>query len=155
MKYLLDVNALIAVGNDKHEHRQRVDFWMGSIRRRARESTWFATCAITELGFVRIATTKTCARFAGDIETARMLLRRTKLEWPFVFLGDELGAEALPAWVTKSKQTTDGHLLELARSHQAQLATLDTGIPGALLIPELPNSGWRVEEPAAHYGAAA
>jgi predicted nucleic acid-binding protein len=30
---------------------------------------------------------------------------------------------------------TDGHLLELARHHGAKLATLDTGIPGALLIP--------------------
>jgi hypothetical protein len=52
-------------------------------------------------------------------------------------------------------QTTDGHLLELARTHQAQLATLDTGIPGALLIPDLSNSGWRVEDPSVRYGTAA
>jgi hypothetical protein len=57
--------------------------------------------------------------------------------------------------VTKSTQTTDGHLLELARTHQAQLATLDTGIPGALLIPDLSNSGWRVEDPSVRYGTAA
>jgi hypothetical protein len=28
-----------------------------------------------------------------------------------------------------------GHLAELARAHEAQLATMDTGIPAALLLP--------------------
>ena len=155
MKYLLDVNALIAFGNDKHKHRERVDCWIASLRRRGLEPTWFATCAITELGFVRVATTTTEAGFALDVAAARRVLGRMKRKLPFVFFADELGAEDLPAWVTKSKHTTDGHLLELARTHGAQLATLDGGIPGALLIPEFSNPGLRVEEPRVHYGTAA
>jgi len=125
--------------------------WIVDVQKDARKSVCFATCAITELGFVRI----TSAGTDHDVEAAKRLLRLAKTGRPFIFLGDELGAEQLPAWVTKSKQTTDGDLLELARTHQAQLATLDTGIPGALLIPEPSDLGWRVEEPTAHYGKAA
>jgi uncharacterized protein len=155
LTYLLDVCVLIALGDHGHAQHLQVYQWVADVRRGTKEVVSFATCAVTELGFVRIATTNTNAGFADDVEAAKAVLRRIKRHLPFVFLGDELGAEQLPAWVTKSTQTTDGHLLELARTHQAQLATLDTGIPGALLIPDLSNSGWRVEEPSVRYGTAA
>jgi hypothetical protein len=35
---------------------------------------------------------------------------------------------------------TDAHLLALALSHDAKLVSLDSRIPGAFLIPELPTS---------------
>ena len=54
---------------------------------------------------------------------------------PLTFLADANDIFALPAWVRTPLQTTDGHLLQLARSNNAVLATLDKGIPGALLIP--------------------
>ncbi|MEY2879469.1 MAG: hypothetical protein RLZZ15_1849, partial [Verrucomicrobiota bacterium] len=50
-------------------------------------------------------------------------------------LPDDVPGDRLPAWVQTPAQTTDGHLLALAARHGAKLATLDTGIPGALLIP--------------------
>ena len=34
------------------------------------------------------------------------------------------------------KELTDGHLRQLAAHHGARLATFDTGIPSAFLIPE-------------------
>jgi hypothetical protein len=40
----------------------------------------------------------------------------------------------LPPWVKTSKDTTDGHLAELAKAHGAMLATLDESIPGSYLI---------------------
>jgi predicted nucleic acid-binding protein len=52
-------------------------------------------------------------------------------------------------------QTTDGHLLQLASLYGATFATLDSGIPGALLIPELPHDAHHVSEPQVTYGAAA
>jgi hypothetical protein len=73
-----------------------------------------------------------------------------------VFLGDNRTAEHLPDWVTKSDQTTDGHLLDLAASYGARLVTLDRGIPGADLVSELsagtliirdPGSGQRLIDP--------
>ncbi len=58
----------------------------------------------------------------------------------FVFLSDDRGADRLPSWVKTAKQTTDGHLADLARSHGSVLATLDRKIPGAFVIPELPET---------------
>ncbi len=55
MTYLLDVNALVAFGYANHIHHLRVINWLGDLRGNQR-TLRLATCAITELGFVRIAT---------------------------------------------------------------------------------------------------
>jgi hypothetical protein len=60
---------------------------------------------------------------------------KTSSRLRFTFIPDDLGAEVMPAYVQTARQTTDGHLLMLAAKHSARLATLDTAIPGALLIP--------------------
>lgn len=133
MTYLLDVNALLAMRYTKHVHHLWVTSW---IRRRQDaygvENVVFATCAITELGFVRIAGGS--SGLADGVASARCDLKQIKAREKFIFLQDHLGAEYLPAWVTKAAQTTDGHLLLLARAHYAELATLDRGIAGAELI---------------------
>ena len=49
MIYLLDVNALVALGFVNHEFHARVVSWI-----RAQNSPALATCSITELGFVRV-----------------------------------------------------------------------------------------------------
>jgi hypothetical protein len=92
-----------------------------------------ATCAITELGFVRIGPQ---ARLSPDIASSRELLKRLKQgkRPAFVLLSDELGADRLPAWVKAPTQTTDGHLVALAGAHAARLATFDEGIPGSVLV---------------------
>jgi hypothetical protein len=66
----------------------------------------------------------------------------------FVFLGDSRTAEHLPDWVANSDQTTDGHLLELAASYGARLVTLDRGIPGADLVPELSGGTLVIRDPS-------
>ena len=50
---------------------------------------------------------------------------------------DACGASDLPVWVKGARQVTDGHLVGLANSIGATLATLDGGIVGAFLIPDL------------------
>ena len=54
---------------------------------------------------------------------------------PLNFIQDGNDIALLPTWVIHSRQTTDGHLLQLANTNGAILATLDEGIPGAFLIP--------------------
>jgi toxin-antitoxin system PIN domain toxin len=129
MSYLLDVNALLALGLQQHEFHQRVAEWLK--RERFPE---IATCALTELGFVRIATQ--IGAYAFEIDEAKAFLARLKQggRLKHRFLTDGHDASYLPGWVQRSKQVTDGHLLALAQAHHAQLATLDTGIPGAVLI---------------------
>lgn len=119
-----------------------------------RDDLLLATCSITELGFVRVATGP--ARLATQVEAACEELIRLKRDRRCLFLGDPISAEHLPPWVLKSDQTTDGHLLQLASAYGSTLATLDKGIPGALLIPQLPEGDTsRVSEPRLTYGAAA
>jgi predicted nucleic acid-binding protein len=150
MIHLLDVNALIALGCVNHAHHLRVKWWLHELQANDKKVRP-ATCAITELGFVRVTSGR--AALIDSVSIAQLELRSLKHRKGFIFLGDELAADALPKWVTKPNQTTDGHLLELAATHGAQLATLDTCIPGALLIPE--RTHWMLREPLPIYGAVA
>jgi len=52
MKYLLDVNALVALGFLQHEFHERVAAWVRTSI--AKGTVEMATCSITELGFVRV-----------------------------------------------------------------------------------------------------
>jgi hypothetical protein len=61
-------------------------------------------------------------------------LKKSKIV-TFTFLADGHDISHLPAWVKTPKQTTDGHLLQLASANAAVLATLDEKIPGAYSIP--------------------
>lgn len=133
MTYLLDVNALLALGLREHEHHERVADWVKHVT--ANEGTKLASCAITELGFLRILTGATSYNFTITQGKALLLQLRAIKELPFIFLTDHLGIANLPSWVKWPKQITDGHLVELARSHGATLATLDERIPRAMLIP--------------------
>jgi hypothetical protein len=90
MRYLPDVNALVALGFFEHAFHSRVASWVGRLKSHAGGE--LLTCSITETG-------------------------------------------RLPAWAKTARQTTEGHLAELALAHDAALATLAERIPGAFLIP--------------------
>jgi predicted nucleic acid-binding protein len=131
MTYLLDVNVLVALGFQQHEFHDRVAHWVKKI-----SPLQFATCAITELGFVRVLVQ--APNYGLTVSQARVLLSRMKasklLHWEFI--SDNRDVSHLPAWVKSGTQITDGHLAELAKANDAVLATLDRKIPGVLLIPE-------------------
>lgn len=131
MKYLLDVNALVALGFAQHEFHVRVAAWL-----RAEQFPGLVTCSITELGFVRVLAQ--AAAYGFTVEQARHLLLRLKAAGSprFTFLADDHDVSHLPAWAKSPKQTTDGHLIALASANEAILTTLDAKIPGAYLIPK-------------------
>jgi len=133
MRYLLDVNSLIALGFIEHTSHNRVVSWVQSLT--SKERSGLATCAITELGFVRILAQVTGYGF--NLTQARALLLRLKTgrHLKLGFIADDHDVSRLPSWVKTAKQTTDGHLVELARARGAILATLDERVPGAFLIP--------------------
>jgi predicted nucleic acid-binding protein len=133
MKYLLDVNALIALGIIHHEFHDRVGLWL-----RAQQWPPVATCPITELGFVRVLAH--VPAYKCTVSEARTLLLRLKQAKtpPMTFIQDNLDISHLPAWAKTPNQTTDGHLVELAAANDAVFATLDERIPGAYLIPHSP-----------------
>ncbi len=133
MNYLLDVNALIAFGVLQHEFHQRVAGWMHTLGSNAVPQV--ATCAITELGFVRVLAQ--APQYGLTVSQARSLLLHLKAAstLKFTFIQDALDISHLPGWVKMPKQITDGHLVQLAKANGALLATLDSRVPGVFLIP--------------------
>ena len=132
MSWLLDVNTLIALAHQGHADHSRVIRWFASL---IGSETTLGTCAITEVGFVRVSIQAGFENNAPDaVETLRGLKESSRV--PFDLIPDSLGADRLPPYVLAARQVTDGHLLELAREFSMQLASLDKGVPGAYLIPQ-------------------
>ena len=133
MRYLLDASALVAFGFHEHEFHPRMASWVRDLA--TRRETEFLTCSITELGFVRVLSQTT--QYGAAVADARGLLLQLKAneQIKFIFIPDHHDAAQLPLWVKTPKQITDGHLARLASAHNGVLATLDTKIRRAFLIP--------------------
>jgi predicted nucleic acid-binding protein len=131
MIYLLDVNALVALGFINHEFHGRLAAWVQS-----HNSPNLASCSITELGFVRVLAQAPAYGFT--VTQARTLLLRLKeaRTSALKFIPDEHDVSHLPGWVRVPRQIADGHLSKLATANAAVLATLDENIPGSYLIPK-------------------
>jgi predicted nucleic acid-binding protein len=84
MIYLLDVNALVALGFINHEFHDRLAAWVQS-----QNSPNLASCSITELGFVRVLAQAPAYGFT--VTQARTLLLRLKeaRTSPLAFIADE------------------------------------------------------------------
>ena len=134
MRYLLDVNTLLALVVLEHEFHARVASWLERLG--ASDVPQLATCSITELGYVRVL--GQAQQYGSSVAQARELLVKVKdtnrVRWTFI--PDDHDISHLPRWVRTPKQTTDGHLAELARANEAVLATLDRRIPRAFVIPQ-------------------
>jgi predicted nucleic acid-binding protein len=130
MRYLMDVNALIALAHTGHVFHSKARNWYLSVAGAARG---FHTCSITEIGFVRVSV---ITGLQPDIPTAKQALDALKSSSRirFELIPDDVGAAQLPAFVKRTQDITDGHLLELAQKNSMQLVTLDRGIPNALCI---------------------
>lgn len=130
MTYLLDVNALVALGFNHHEFHDRLASWI-----QRQHFPPLATCSITELGFVRVLCQ--APAYGVTLAQARSLLLRLKKTsvLALTFISDNHDISHLPSWVNGPKQITDGHLVQLASANSAVLATLDESIPGAYVIP--------------------
>ncbi len=133
MKYLLDVNVLVAWGWSDHVEHERTVTWIAAARKR--KATILLTSAIPELGFVRISVQRTAGRVTVKEASETLAGMLASLGARHVFLADDRPACGFPDWCHQASRTTDAHFLQLAGAYGAKLATLDTGIPGAFLIP--------------------
>jgi predicted nucleic acid-binding protein len=133
MRFLLDVNALVALGFLQHEFHQRVANWVRTLR--VRQALELLTCSITELGFVRVLAQASQYGFTVSHARAQLLGLKTGNIVKFAFIPDDHDISQLPSWAKSAKQTTNGHLAALAKSNGAVLATLDQKIPRAFFIP--------------------
>ena len=125
---LLDVNALIALLWESHEHNARMWEWLDAEGK-------VAICAITEIGFLRISTQPV---YGATVEHARKILRDWKTAKQPEFIACDIDALKTIAPPSGSK-TTDFYLAGLAAAHGMKLATLENnmGHAAAFCIPEL------------------
>ncbi len=118
MSWLLDVNFILASRWTTHASHSTAKTWIDSI-------TAFHTCAISELGFVRISLS---AAYGSSWEETQESLKRLHARPGHRFLADDVDGTASPE--TSSRDTTDAHLITLARRHGLKLATLDGDLLG-------------------------
>ena len=84
MKFLLDVSALISLGVIEHEFHDRTARWVKDLANRG--APQLATCAITELGFMRVLAQ--APQYGFGISQARDLLLRCKSTGNLLFLAE-------------------------------------------------------------------
>ena len=118
MSWLLDVNLILASRWTTHPDHSAAKAWINALDK-------FYTTAITELGFVRISLS---AAYLATWDEAQETLKKLHARPGHQFLADDVDGRAAPE--TGSKDTTDAHLVTLAKRHGLKLATLDDGLIG-------------------------
>ncbi|MCX7015491.1 MAG: VapC toxin family PIN domain ribonuclease [Candidatus Sumerlaeota bacterium] len=127
---LLDINVLIALAWPSHVHHAQAHDWFA---RHAREG--WATCPLTQLGFVRISSNPRIIPEAVSPRQALEALRRMVGHEHHVFWPDAipLDDESFPAALLMGhRQLTDAYLLALAIRKRGRLATVDESIRALL-----------------------
>jgi toxin-antitoxin system PIN domain toxin len=124
---LLDINILTALLWPTHEHHDVAHRWFAGRGRAA-----WATCSLTQLGFVRIASNPAFSRDALSPMEALALLAQNVAHPTHEFWADTLQVPAavtrLEARLQGYRQLTDAYLLALAHRRKSVLATFDRGL---------------------------
>lgn len=118
MSWLLDVNVILASRWTTHAEHLPIKAWVDSVAE-------FYTCSITELGFVRISLS---IGYQATWNQAQEALKSLHARRGYRFLVDNVDGISSPQ--TPSNDTTDAHLVTLAKRHELKLATLDTTLLG-------------------------
>ena len=121
---LLDVNALVALAWDSHVHHEAVRAWFT-----AKRADGWATCPVTESGFVRVSSNPKVLQSFIAVEAARGVLSALRDVGGHRFLVNDVSLTDpdVPP-VAGHRQVTDAQLLTLARRHGTRLVTFDAGI---------------------------
>ncbi len=124
---LLDVNVLVALFDPDHVHHDLAHDWFAEYR-----GAGWATCPITENGFVRVSN----PRYRSDAARPGVLIEQLRKFcespdhrfWPATVSLRNRELFAVDA-ARGHRQITDLYLLGLARKMEGALATFDRTIP--------------------------
>jgi toxin-antitoxin system PIN domain toxin len=117
------VNVLLAIAWPNHQFHARAVAALSSRKR-------WATCALTQLGFIRLSSNPAAVATASSPHEAAGLLARLVADALHVYL-DELPAPASEGWrdafdaLLGHRQVTDAYLLRVAAANKAVLVTFD------------------------------
>jgi toxin-antitoxin system PIN domain toxin len=124
---LLDINILTALLWPAHEHHEVAHAWFAD-----RANARWATCSLTQLGFVRIVSNPAFSRDALSSREALALLAENLAHPGHEFWSDGLQVPAavngMEARLQGYKQLTDAYLLAVAHRRKGVLATFDRGL---------------------------
>jgi uncharacterized protein len=124
MTHLLDVNVLLALAWPGHQFHTTAQKWFSQHAPQG-----WATCPMTEAGFVRIISNPGFSPRAVSTAEALAALSVNVKHPSHQFWPDDISLTQLPkslqTKLTGHKQVTDLYLLALAQHHQGKLATLD------------------------------
>ena len=127
----------MALAWPNHVHHSRALRWFAANR----EEGW-ATCPVTESGFVRVSSNVRVIPDARTPEQAIHLLRQIRQLPGHTFWGDDVSSVDSDATafeqVVGYRQVTDAHLLTLAMRRGGSLATFDRGV--GELAPSMPDA---------------
>ena len=125
MTWLLEVNVILALTDPRHLHHDAAHRWFTGERDRG-----WATCPITENGFVRIVSHPKYPNRPGDAPTVLSILRRLCALPGHEFWQADISIRAqLPSDAAFTHaQVTDLYMLALAVHHGGRLVTFDQGI---------------------------
>ncbi len=136
MRALLDINVLIALLDAQHVHHRAAHEWLG----RNIEEGW-ASCPITQNGFVRIVSQPGYPAPVRPHEAAARLQEACATEWHDFWPDDSslIGNRAI-SWqhILGSRQITDIYLLALATEHDGRFVTLDRKVSVAAVRGAVP-----------------
>jgi toxin-antitoxin system PIN domain toxin len=121
---LLDVNALVALAWDSHVHHLPIRRWFATHGSRG-----WATCPITESGFVRVSSNPKVLPAPIGVQTAREVLAAFRAVDGHHFFADDVSItdDDVPR-IVGHRQVTDAHLLTLARRRGVALVTFDAAL---------------------------
>jgi uncharacterized protein len=125
--YLFDINVLIALMWPAHEAHRRVQEWF-----RVNASAGWATCPITQAGFVRIISDPAFSADAVRPQEAVSILESNLKHPHHHFWPDDVSfLQAVRPSLERlngRKHVTDAYLLGLVAHKKAKLVSLDSGI---------------------------
>jgi uncharacterized protein len=122
---LLDANVLLALAWPNHQHHVTATRWFET-----EASTGWATCALTELAFIRLSSNRAFSPYAVTPAKAAQLLSRLTAHhghhyWPHLPPAD---LAAIYASCTGHQQVNDAYLLAVASREAGRLVTFDARI---------------------------
>ena len=127
MTFLLDLNLLLALAWPSHVHHDPAHGWLES-----EDSPRWATCPLTQLGFIRLSSNPLFSTDAVTPDAALDMLGAMTARDEHEFWPDDLDWVAsgfsVGLRVSGHRQVTDAYLFSLARARSGCLATLDRRI---------------------------
>ena len=122
---LLDTNVLLALAWPNHQHHAQAHAWFGKHSKKG-----WATCAFTQLGFVRLSSNPAYTSNAVSPQEAATLLKQwTRLKGHRFWASSAADEPAIYARALGHQQVNDAWLVEVARRNSGWLVTLDTRLP--------------------------